>query len=69
MVEMTTELITYLREFQKVFDDIVPLRELPSSVTAEDLIEAIKISIDNKENILPMKFGYDELENNSDVII
>lgn len=69
MVEMTNELLTYLKAFQKEFGDIIPLRELPSSVTTEELIEAIMISIEKKENILPSKFGFEELENNSDILI
>ena len=69
MVEMTNELLTYLKAFQKEFGYIVPLRELPSSVTTEELVEAIMISIEKKENILPSKFGFEELENNSDILI
>ena len=69
MIEMTNELLTYLRTFQKEFGDIVPLRELPASVTTEELMDAIKISIEKKENILPSKFGFDELENNVDVLM
>lgn len=69
MVEMTNELISYLRVFQKEFGDIVPLRELPSSVTTEELIEAVKISIEKNVNILPTKFGFDKLENDPDIII
>ena len=69
MVEMTNKLLTYLRTFQKEFGDIVPLRELPAYVTTEELIEAIKVSIEKKENILPKKFGYEELEANPDIRI
>ena len=49
--------------------DIVPLRELPQSVTTEELIEAIKLSIEKNENILPKKFGYGELDKNPDILI
>jgi len=69
MVDMTNDLLTYLRAFQKHFGDIVPLRELPQSVTTEELIEAIKLSIEKNENILPQKFGYGELDKNPDIII
>lgn len=69
MFELTDDLLTYLRAFQKEFGDVVPLRELPASVTTDELIEAIKISIEKKENILPIKFGFDELEKNLDIII
>ena len=66
---MTGDLLTYLRVFQKQFGDIVPLRELPSSVTTGELIEAIKLSIQNNENILPQKFGYGELDKDSEILI
>lgn len=69
MVEMTNELLTYLRNFQNEFGDIVPLRELPASITTEELIEAIKISIEKKQNILPTKFGFEDLENNPDILM
>ena len=69
MFELTNELLTYLRTFQKEFGDIVPLRELPASVTTEELIEAIKVSIEKKENILLKKFGYEELAANPDILI
>lgn len=69
MIDMTSDLLTYLRAFQKQFGDIVPLRELPSSVTTDELIEVIKISIQNNENILPQRFGYAELEKDPEILI
>lgn len=69
MVEMNSELITLLREFQKEFGDIVPLRELPSSVTTEQLMEVIKYSIENRDNIVAKKFGFKKMDNNPNIII
>lgn len=69
MVEMTGELITLLREFQKEFGDIVPLRELPASVTTEELVDAIKSSIENRDNIVAKKFGYKKIDNDPNIII
>lgn len=69
MVEMTVELITLLREFQKEFGDIVPLRELPASVTTEELVDAIKSSIENRDNIVAKKFGYKKIDNDPNIII
>ena len=69
MVDMTNDLLINLRAFQNQFGDIVPLRELPQSVTTEELIEAIKLSIQKNENILPQKFGYGELDKNPDILI
>lgn len=58
-MEITQELVKYLKEFKDVFGDIVPLRELPSSVSEEELIEVIKKSIKENTNYLPEVFGYD----------
>lgn len=69
MIEMTSELLSYLRAFQKEFGDIVPLRELPASVTAEEIIEAVKISIEKKENLLPRIFEFEKLESDPDILI
>lgn len=69
MVEMTNELLTHLRAFQKKFGDIVPLRELPQSMTTDELIDAIKLSIQSNKNLLPQKLGYSELEKNPDILI
>lgn len=67
MIDITDELIVYLRAFNKQFKDIVPLRELPSSTTTEELIDSIKYSIEIGENILPVKFGYGQLNKNIDI--
>lgn len=69
MVEMTNELISYLRAFQDEFGDIVPLRELPATVTTEEIIEAIKDSLEKKENTLAKRFGFDSLDNNPNILI
>lgn len=69
MINITEDLLIKLKEFEKHFGDIVPLRELPQTITNEELIDAINISIEQNENILPRKFSYDELDNNSDILI
>ena len=69
MIDITNDLVIYLKAFQKQFGDVVPLRELPQSITTEELIEAIKLSIEKGENILPQKFGYDKIDKNSDILI
>ena len=69
MVEMTNELILYLRAFQDEFGNIVPLRELPATVTTEEVIEAIKDSLERKENMLTKRFGFDQLDNNPNILI
>ena len=68
-MEMTQELIKYLKEFKDTFGDVVPLRELPSSVSEVELIEAIKKSIEEKNNYLPEVFGYGLLDADPDKII
>lgn len=69
MVDITKEMLSCLKAFQNQFGDVVPLRELPQSVNTEDLIAAIKLSIQNNENLLPKMFGYGKLENNPDMTI
>ena len=66
---MTNELIKYLKEFKDTFGDIVPLRELPSSVSEAELIDVIKKSIEEKTNYLPEIFGYGLSDANPDKII
>ena len=68
-MEITNELIKYLKEFKDTFGDIVPLRELPSSVSEVELIEAIKKSIEEKTNYLPEVFGYGLSDTDQDKII
>lgn len=69
MIEMTDELVLYMREFKTTFGDIVPLRELPQMASTEDVIEAIKKSLEAGQNLLPTLFGYEELENDHNIII
>lgn len=69
MVEITNELVVYMSKFKDTFSDIVPLRELPQTTSAEDIIEAIKKSIDEGQNLLPKIFGYEKLENDKNIII
>ena len=69
MIEMNNELITAMRRFQEVFGDIVPLRELPQNVSNEDLIAAINDSIEQNRDLLPERFGFEELEKNKNILI
>ena len=69
MFDMTDELISYLRAFQDEFGDIVPLRELPATVTTEEIIEAIKESLEKKENTLAKKFDFDSLDNDPNILV
>lgn len=69
MVELTDELIGYMRKFQEQFGDIVPLRELPQSITVEQLIEVIKKSLACKENKIAEFFQLEELEKNKNIEI
>ena len=69
MVTLTNEVLGYMKQFKFMFGEIVPLREIPQTVTTEDLINAIKKSIDAKENLLLEIFNLKEVENNSDIIV
>ncbi|MDD3068119.1 MAG: hypothetical protein WCQ65_11905 [Fermentimonas sp.] len=60
MVEINDELIEYMMIFKKEFHDIVPMRQISTAVTNEQLIDAIKKSLVAKKNLLPEIFGYSE---------
>ena len=64
-MDITKELREHMRSFQKAFGDIVPLRQLPKTVTNEQLIEAIKTSLEQKQNLLPEIFHYADIEKDS----
>ena len=69
MIEMNNELITAMRKFKDVFGDIVPLRELPADTTNEDIIKAVNESLSANKNLLPERFGYQNLNSNLDTLI
>ena len=58
MLDFNDELKEYMLLFKEKFNDIVPLRQISNGVTNEQLIEAIKKSLDANENLLPKVFGY-----------
>lgn len=62
MIELTKELMTAIQRFREHFGDIVPLREIPGSVSTAELIEAINGSIQKNSNLLPTVFGYGEID-------
>lgn len=67
MVSMDIELIEKLREFQNKFGDIVPLRELPATVTNQELIDAIETAIKTGTNDFATRFGYAVLEKDANI--
>lgn len=58
MLMFNDELKNYLMKFKETFGDIVPLRQISPTVTNEQLIDAIKQSVEQKNNLLPQIFGY-----------
>ena len=58
MIKFTDELKEYMVKYKEQFDDIVPLRQISNAVTNEQLISAIKKSIEEDKNLLPEIFGY-----------
>ena len=58
MIKFTDELKEYMMKYKEHFDDIVPLRQISNAVTNEQLISAIKKSIEEDTNLLPEIFGY-----------
>ena len=69
MIEMNNELITAMRKFKDVFGDIVPLRELTADTTNEDIIKVVNESLSANKNLLPERFGYQNLDSNLDTLI
>lgn len=59
-MKLTAELYEWMDKFEEHFVAVVPLRQIPLSVTDEELILAIKESIEKGENLLPKMFGYDK---------
>ena len=62
MIEMNEELIKWFGLFKKQFDDIVPMRQISGGVTNEQLIDAIRKSIESNANLLPDIFGYGDMQ-------
>ena len=58
MIAFDKEMRKWFRLFHDQFHDIVPLRQISGHVTNEQLIDAIKRSIEAKKNLLPEIFGY-----------
>lgn len=59
MFEITEKISDAMRSFQTKFGDIVPLREMDtSSVREEDLLRAIRLSLQQERNMLPELLGY-----------
>ena len=58
MIIFDSEMKEYLDLFEKTFNDVVPLRQISFAATNEQLINAIKQSVEQNENLLPQIFGY-----------
>lgn len=69
MIEVNSELIIAMKKFQEIFGDVVPLRELPSSITNEDLLSAIEESIEKETNLLPERFEYKKMEDDKNILM
>ena len=59
MIEFTRELLHAMQQFREHFGDIVPVQEIPASVSTKDVVEAIGQSI---RNLLPSILGYGKIE-------
>jgi hypothetical protein len=58
MITFDDEMKKWFRLFSEQFHDVVPLAQISGLVTNEQLIDAIKQSIEAKEDLLPVIFGY-----------
>lgn len=63
MINFDDEIREHMLLFKKQFNDIVPLRQISTAVTNEQLIDAIKKSLEVNENLLPEIFGYSNTPN------
>lgn len=59
MIELTTEYRALALKFKKKFGYGVPLSQIPDSVTNEELMAAIQVSLDSGVDLLPQKFNID----------
>ena len=55
---INNELMEWMDKFEERFNDIVPLRQIKSSVTNEELILTIKKCLEDNINYLPQIYGY-----------
>ena len=57
-MKLTNELMDMIDKFEEQFEDVVPLRQISQSVTAEELIESIQRCLKDNTNYLPELYGY-----------
>lgn len=69
MIIMDNELIVAMHKFQEVFGDIVPLRELPQTVSNKEVIDAINDSIKKQINVLPERFSFTRIEKDKNILV
>lgn len=58
MITFDDEMKKWFKLFHEQFHDVVPLTQISGQVTNEQLINAIRRSIEAKEDLLPVIFGY-----------
>ena len=58
MIIFDEEMKKWSKLFRAQFNDVIPLRQIPGGVENQQLIDAIKRSLEAKENLLPVIFGY-----------
>ena len=55
---LTNELMDMIDKFEETFNDVVPLRQISPSVTAEELMASIQKCLKENINYLPELYGY-----------
>lgn len=58
MVELNEEFRKLNNLMYETFGDRIPLRQIPQSVTNEEISEAVRQSVAEGRNLLPSLFGY-----------
>ena len=59
MIELTEELKYWNEKMYEAFGTRIPLRQIPSGVSNEELYTVVRQSLEQGENLLPKLFGYD----------
>ena len=60
------ELLIWINKFEQCFNEIPPTRQILSSHTPEELIDAIKACLESGINNLPDIYGYKDLPSDVD---
>lgn len=58
MVRLNDEFRYWDNKMYESFGDRIPLRQIPSHVSDDEIFSAVKRSVESKRNLIPEIFGY-----------